>query len=403
MKRIGKLYLYSLLLLSPFLAYLIDVRLILIPYYLIGSITSILALLFLFQKKVIITKIIILYFLLFFYYFVWDFYNGRFESFGLVKILFKSLTLHTVGFLIITENLFLNKKTIQLLIKGVKVLIVLSAVFSLVQLLYLPSFYNPFLESINPGIKPFEIRNWSIWGFLDPNDVGISFLAFVAIAVSYDLVNKKATYYIWLLLGIIVSFATNGRYVMINMVIIIISTYWQSPKRLRLVRLTVFSVAALFVLFYVFSNLSYTPEEYYDERILSDSAESRVYAIDLFKKYFVQSPLFGSGVRITKDLAHDVAGISSQIHIGYLSHLFEFGVFGSIILFYIWFLILRKFFLNARKTNYYGSFLAFLCFLVANITLVEYSIFHVGLLFSFVFDKYFRTYYNENSSSLKAG
>jgi hypothetical protein len=401
LKRVGELYLYVLLLFSPFVAYLIDVRLNLIPYYLIGTITSIFAVLMLFRSRVIFNKIILLYTLLFTYYFLWSFYNGRFEEFGLIKILFKSLTLHTIGFLIICENVRLNKKTITYFVKGIKFLIILSTVFSFVQLFFNPKFFSPYLTSINPGIKPYEIRNWSIWGFLDPNDVGLSFLAIVVIAVSYDLLNKKQSYYIWLLLGFFVSFATNARYVMINMTLIIIYAYFQGTYKFKVVRFTIFSMIAIFLLFYIFSKLSYTPQEYYEERILSTSAESRIYAIDLFEKYFIKSPWFGSGLRVTEDLQRDIAGISSQIHVGFLSHLYEFGIVGSILLFSTWGLILKRFYTTARRTKFYGSFIAFICFLVANIALVEYSIFHVGLLFAFVFDKYYRNYSNENNSFLK--
>jgi hypothetical protein len=401
LSKIGKYYLYILLLASPFLAYLIDVRLSLIPYFLIGTITSFFAIFFLFKRKLFLNKLIALFLLLFIYYFTWDFLNGRYEKFGLVKILFKSLTLHTVGFLIINENLNINKKTIAFFVKGIKLLIILSAVLSFIQLFYNPEFFNPFLKSINPGIKAYEIRNWSIWGFLDPNDVGISFLAYLAIVISYDLLNKNKYYYIWLLLGIFVSFATNGRYIMINMTLLIIFTYSQGYYKFKLIRLAIFTLIASSLLLYVFSKLTYTPVEYYEERILSTSAESRVFAVEVFTKNFLKSPWFGSGLRVTKDLQHDITGISSQIHIGYLSHLFEYGIVGSSLIFLIWILILKRFYLNARKSNFYGSLMAFTFFLIANITLVEYSLFHVGLLFAFVFDKYYRNNLNEDSSLFK--
>ena len=56
---------------------------------------------------------------------------------------------------------------------------------------------------------------------------------------------------------------------------------------------------------------------------------------------------------------------------------------------------------TAKKTNYWGSFFAFLTYFWAQATLVNYSIFFYGLMFALVFDKYFQDKYKTEINKIK--
>jgi len=147
-------------------------------------------------------------------------------------------------------------------------------------------------------------------------------------------------------------------------------------------------IGSLFILFLFTINLGKTGAgAYIAERLLANTASTRFLAFELFAKYFPENPFFGTGEHVTAELARSLQGRSSQIHVGYLSHLFEFGIFGSILLFSFWFYIAKRLFKTSRRFNYYGTFLGFLCFLVANLTLVKYSIFEYGIILSLLFNK----------------
>ena len=140
--------------------------------------------------------------------------------------------------------------------------------------------------------------------------------------------------------------------------------------------------------------------KYVEDRILSKSADTRLLAVDLFLKYFPQKPMFGSGIHVDDNLRRELAGRSSQIHVGVLSHLYEFGIIGSLLFFLAWFFIAKKFYITAKTTGQYGIFIGFLCFLFANLTLVEYSMFYMGIIFLFIFNRYYSTrYIMDNISS----
>jgi len=112
-------------------------------------------------------------------------------------------------------------------------------------------------------------------------------------------------------------------------------------------------------------------------------------------------------VHLTEEIKEASKAVgSSQIHVGYLSHLVSFGIVGSFFMFGFWFLLAKKLYKSAKYTKYWGSFFAFLIYLWAQTTLVYYSIFFYGLIFAFVFDKYVKDNYSNKefvSSSIKKG
>ncbi len=112
-------------------------------------------------------------------------------------------------------------------------------------------------------------------------------------------------------------------------------------------------------------------------------------AIGNFIYFFPEHPFFGTGTMTDEIRVASKAVGSSQIHVGYLSFLVYFGIFGCFFLFGSWFLLSRKLLNTAQLTNYWGSFFGFLTFLWSFATMNLSFIFFYGITFCLVFDKYF--------------
>jgi len=396
-----RIYFYSFLI-APFYAYLISNELLLVPYYVLGSIALILCLFLITQKKVKIPSYLYPLFLFALYYSVWDFFNGRFEQFGIIKLLFKNYPLHMLAILLIIENIKFDKIFIKNLLNGLSILLVLSFIFTLIQVFIDPNYFTTeAANSFDISSLSYQIRNTAIWGYLSPLDVGLSFLPILTIILGYSDSNKlKFKFFIFLSIGTVVAILTNSRWIIVNILIIIFPILFTlKRKKIKTTLITVLSLIIVIVTINnVFNFLGFDFTTYLEGRIFNKSAQSRFLAIELFEEFFPRKPIFGTGVRVDLELSRALAGRSSQIHVGYLSSLYEFGIVGSTFLFLFWFMLFRTLYKNAKVHNQNFLMFGFVCFLLANLTLVEYSIFHIGLLFIIIFDRYY--FYNFSHNPL---
>ncbi len=155
-----------------------------------------------------------------------------------------------------------------------------------------------------------------------------------------------------------------------------------------------FSILLISLIFYqILMFFGYNLGDWFSQRLFAEGSiqsTTRYGALVNFIMYFPQAIFLGTGVHLTSELeyaSHSVG--SSQIHVGYLSHLLSYGLVGSFLLFGFWYMLAKKLYNTAKSIGYWGSFFAFLIFLWANSTLVMYSIFFYGLIFALIFDKYF--------------
>lgn len=327
------------------------------------------------------------------YVFIWSIINGNLERRGFIANYLINSMHPAFIFLLIIENVKFTNKFIVNSIKYIKLTMVVAFAFTIIQLIIDPSFFSASqLSTDNQEVfSKYLIRRGSIYGYLDPNGIGLTFLPLVSILVGYNVLNKKSTFG-WLIIAGIVAIATNSRYVIISFILIILQyLFVQDSKTLRFKRILIISASVLIVIM-VFYYVGYNFEEFYSKRLFAEGAienTTRYLAYETFLYFFPKTIYFGTGEHLTARIAESLAGRSSQIHIGYLSHLVTYGIVGSSLLFTFWFLLARRLFQVAKKTKYYGSIFAFLIFLWANFTLVYYSVFTYGLVFAFIFSKYY--------------
>ena len=113
--------------------------------------------------------------------------------------------------------------------------------------------------------------------------------------------------------------------------------------------------------------------------MLHGSAGTRLLAFEIFGKVFPQHPLFGKGKFFRAGGTNDIelqqllGGRSYQIHVGYLSLLYYYGIIGGG--FYLLFMIslAKKLYRDAKLTNMWAPFLCWLMYVVNNMTDVMFS------------------------------
>ena len=332
------------------------------------------------------------------YLITWSFYNGFFDQKGFLN----STNLRyfsTIVILIIIYNTEFSFKYIERIVLVIKITVVLAGLVSLIQVID----YS-FLDA-NPIWAKGEIgdtltgnlyldRRGSIFGYINPNEVGLSYMPLLSVLIGILLYRRYRFYYFFLLLGGITAVLSNGRYIMIAFLIIGFQVLvFQEKKFMGIVKYVLLSAFSLFVLYQILIFFGYNIDEWISARLLSEGSiaeTTRYKAIGNFVKFFPRAPFFGIGTHMTQEIKDASSAIgSSQIHVGYLAHLVSYGIVGSFFLFGFWYLLAKKLYKTAKLTNYWGSFFAFLIYLWAQATLVDYSIFYYGLLFAFIFDKYF--------------
>lgn len=332
------------------------------------------------------------------YLLLWDIFNGNIERRGIIIYLLNNRILASFFILLIIENLSFSKSFIKKAIVMIKITIVLSCIASIAQILYDPLFLsNTSLNSPDDSANSiYLIRRLSIFAYLDPISPGLVLMPLTSILLGYNLSIKKSSKrpIIFLTMAGIVALGTNTRWVLGAFLIVLAQAFFLEKKIFALStfkQIIGFSVIILLILI-VFTNVfHYDIDQFYSKRLFAEGSTqntTRYLAYEIFLKNFPKHYLFGTGQHLTKTIMQDLQGRSSQIHIGYLSHLVSYGLIGSLLLFMSWYLLAKRLLRSAQLTGFYGSFFGFLIFLWANVTLVYYSIFSYGLIFCFIFNKY---------------
>jgi len=285
----------------------------------------------------------------------------------------------------------------------IKITVVLTAIVSIVQV-FDSNFLNawPYWRpDKDMALDIYSFRRASIFGFVNQNAIGLSFIPLLAVLIGYFFYEKNKNYFIYLILGGVTALLSNCRYIMVGfMIITFIILVVQKVKIIGFLKYAFVLFVIGFLLYQALVFFGYNFKSFYKERLFHEGSlyeTTRYKAIKNFLIFFPKTPIFGTGVHLTDEIreaSRDVG--SSQIHIGYLSHLVSYGIVGSIFLFGFWFMLAKKLYRTAKLTGYWGSFFAFLTFFWAQVTLVYYSIFFTGLIFALVFDKYFQDKYRNN-------
>jgi hypothetical protein len=344
--------------------------------------------------------------LLAFYYTTWDIllWQGRVVRKGIFYEFFLNRTLHTIAVLYVVDNILFSRKLIDALVFTMKGMIVIGAVVSLLQVIYDPFLFTPYkfehmMLRYAWSASPLHVRRLSVFGFSNVNDIGVSFLPVMALITGYEVKEKGKIPVVMLLLGFFIAVVNNSRYIQLGFFVAAAPALLYQGRIIRNSLVALLGLIAMVIMMgFVLHLIGYDVGRYVEERLLDESGESRLLALDVFARFFPDAPFFGTGQHLTQEVVVALAGRSSQIHVGYLSHLFSYGIVGTSLALFFWGLIASRLWKVARRTGFYGSFFGFMIFLWANVTMVYFWIFTFGLALCYLFSSYYESQEKESSS-----
>ena len=331
---------------------------------------------------------------------------------GTIKYLYSDYFLLTFIAFLIIENTHFPARWIHIAIRILGLTLVLAAIISVVQI-YKPLFFlrttdvieglpyerlgsyyrdNP-VEETNSVSRFLGGYRLSIYSYINELSVGIDTLAIFSILIALKS-TKRIRIIIWVIAAGLVSFLSSSRWIMLNFLVISSQFIWtRSTWFSNSIKYIFYGVILMIFMGTIAKYSGIDLQDFTEDRLFSNSALTRLVAVEVFSEVFPDHPFFGTGGVDTPEMERLIKGRSSQIHVGYLKLFYYYGLIGGLL--YLGFLIsfMIRLWQMARRSNYWGGFFAVLAFAIANITLVELDLFYHGLILAFIFSNH---YYYKN-------
>lgn len=299
-------------------------------------------------------------------------------------------------FFIIIEYTFFDEKFISRMNKQLLLIVIISFIVSLIQIKIPSFFFNGRSEDDLFYIGEDQGRNFSIYSWLDLNSLGISFPFLISILLSIYYTNKSKLPII-IFCGIVVSFLTKARYVMISFIVVMSQMFFNKKKSLiKRISFLILIVASIFVIGLIAQQAGFDINKVIDSRILEKegdmgSAKARVTSYEVFLKVFPLHPFFGVGPKTRPDVIELLNGEAPIIHIGYLSYLYYYGIVGCLFFFLSIFYLLKRAWTIGKEHHFWGSFYGLISFCLANLTTVYFNLSEMGIVLAVIYLRYYTT------------
>ena len=320
-------------------------------------------------------------------------------------ILSDNFVLSCVLFFII-ENTHFDDRFIIKMNRNILFIVLITLLVSLLQIKFPSFFVSPKIALDPDNIYFSENRIFSIYSWLDLNSLGITFPILIAIMLSLYS-NKKSTLSLLIISGIVVSFLTKSRYVMMSAIIVFSQLFFTAKINLKkkVYILLIFTVS-VFIFLNISKVIGYDIQQVIDDSILErnsnmGSAKTRILSYYVFLKVFPDHPIFGVGPETKLEVIRSLGGRAPLIHVGYLSYLYFYGLAGSFLLFLSMFYLLKDNWSIGRKQGFWGGFYGLLSFCFANATMVYFNFSEMGIILIIIYLKYFKEKYSLKLSELE--
>lgn len=374
-------------------------------------------LLIIFKKKGRVLKIpgyLIFYLLFIFYDFFSTFYllNREFK----LMYLFSNYLIGGLNLMFIIENIAINKRHFRFVINYSKLILIVAIILILLQQAIDKSIFvkksDTALYSTIKGVSDNEDRLHSIYSWISMFSNGFGFVPIYLIIIEF-IYRKKKKIVLLTLMGIIYAILTKERWVMLNALLVFPIFFLYNKNKLgKLIKLLLIIPLITISIFVLSESIGANMKGIFEDRILESNkksfnqkaASSRILAFVAFNKFYWDNPIFGKGNikygmggtnKQDYKLRSFLRGRSSQIHVGYLSVFYMYGLIGGFLFLSFLYLLMKKLFNNARKTKMWGPFLGMMGLVLANLTLVTFLVFEMGLIISLYVDKYYIQEYSK--------
>lgn len=307
----------------------------------------------------------------------------------------------------VIENTDFEKRFLSKMNICVALVVLVSLVFCLIQIKYTTFFVSPELARNIEGLVYIQQRRiFSIYSWINLNSLGISFPIMIAILLS--VYNNKIKIFPFIILsGIVVPFLTRARYVMLSAIVAFSQLFFISKISLKkkIYFLLIF-IGGLILLINIAKISGFNIKQVVSERILEQagqmgSARARILSFKVFLLKFPEHPWVGVGPSTRPDVVKLLGGSAPLIHVGYLSYLYFYGIFGSILLFLSLGFLLKDAWTVGKKYLFWGSFYGLLTFCLANVTMVYFDLSEMGIILAVIYLRYFSREYALEKSAEK--
>ena len=423
MKHLPKLLFFLLLLLYPLFSFFVHLGTGLHPNYAFGLICIV----FLIYRLISIYReginLRVPYYLILFGVFtIYAIFSNilasdELEVEGVFKYFYSNPFFLTLIAFLIVENTSFPKKWIKWATTVLVITLVLAATVSLIQI-YDPLFFNYNADLIqglsyerleeyyrnNPDESSGNVSRFfkdyrlSIYSYITQISVGMDTIAIFSLLIALKS-NNWLRSAILIIATALVSFLSSSRWIMLNFLIVASQTIWTGrDKAMNIFKYGLYGIILILLMVPLMKFGGIDIQRFTQDRLLSNSATTRIYAFEVFGKVFPDQPILGTGGVDTPKMERLIQGRTSQIHVGYLKLFYYYGLVGGIL--YLSFLasLLSHLWKRARRSNYWGGFFAIVAFAIANFTLVELDLFYHGLLLALIFSNHFYRMEDSNYS-----
>lgn len=360
------------------------------------------------NKPIVFPKYLLFYFLFILYVFYADLI-GLGRQFK-IEYLFASKMIGSFNIMFIIENSNYREKYYRSIVKISQIVIIIAVIVIVIQQLYSPSFFmrkeffNEELLARRSTVRLYSIYSW----FGSIFSAGFSFVPIFFI-VFEDLIKRNKKILLWLMLGVIFVFLSKQRWIMLNFSLVFFILFISANYKNRIIKFFKFImiVPMLILGVFIFLNIfGIGSEKILKERIFESgkrnleekSAGTRLLAFKAFNEFYWDNPILGvgnhaygfggTGIQDYK-LRNFLKARSSQIHVGYLSLLYMYGLVGGVLFLSFLFLLLKKMYMNSNSTKRWAPFLGMMGLAINNLVDVNFQLFVMGLILSLVVDKYY--------------
>jgi len=265
----------------------------------------------------------------------------------------------------------------------------------------------------------YDRRLHSIFSATGANiSLGLTVVPYLAILVNLNLVKgKRALSLFFMIIGGIVVLLSKWRWIMLNYFLLFFIYIRSTASIFKSIILIIMVTTVIsFAGYYISKGIGLPVDDIISNRIFEHNREgglsnmtagTRIFAFYIFVKLFPENPWFGKGRSHSfggdsgdETLLRELQGRTSQIHVGYLSLLYYYGIFGGLLYFIFLYKLSFSIFLYSKKAGFLGIFYGFLGFILMNFTEVNFDILQPGVIMILVFNKYNKQNYITKSNVL---
>jgi hypothetical protein len=304
--------------------------------------------------------------------------------------------LNAIILFILIENTSFSESFIKL-IKTLLLFMVFFAAFTSIVQYYNPSFFSYTSKYTGSlvGDLGYERRIMSIftWGdVMNTQYLAIGFACIYGILIYEFRDNKYLSLTLPILVGV-VMFLSGYRVAMLTFVIISLTLFIN-----RISFKMIISIFFIIISFYTLLDfLEYDISFFVEARLKSESALTRIKAFDAFFNAFPENPFFGTGGERTQALFEGFGHVA-RMHNVHLNIAYYYGIFALLFHTVFFLLILNKTYKTGIRYNYWPPFAGLIAYFAASFTTPQAIFYIPGLIFIFVFNKYYQDKHNYNDA-----